>query len=105
MEFNKSSLLPNKTPNFPIILQWTGGRSGGHHSFEDFHLPIIETYAEIREQKNIILVAGSGFGDGVGTWPYLCGSWADDYSLPHMPFDGILFGSRMMISEEGKCKL
>jgi fatty acid synthase subunit alpha len=21
----------------PIILQWTGGRAGGHHSFEDFH--------------------------------------------------------------------
>jgi len=21
---------------FPIILQWTGGRGGGHHSFEDF---------------------------------------------------------------------
>ncbi|KAJ2697986.1 fatty acid synthase alpha subunit Lsd1, partial [Coemansia sp. IMI 209128] len=29
---------------FPIVLQWTGGRAGGHHSFEDFHQPILETY-------------------------------------------------------------
>ncbi|KAE9398408.1 hypothetical protein BT96DRAFT_994889 [Gymnopus androsaceus JB14] len=27
-------------PDFPIIMQWTGGRAGGHHSFEDFHQPI-----------------------------------------------------------------
>ncbi|KAI6097498.1 hypothetical protein F5141DRAFT_1220066 [Pisolithus sp. B1] len=26
-------------PDFPIILQWTGGRAGGHHSYEDFHMP------------------------------------------------------------------
>ena len=22
---------------FPVILQWTGGRGEGHHSYEDFH--------------------------------------------------------------------
>lgn len=49
-------------PGFPIILQWTGGRAGGHHSCEDFHQPIISTYSSIRQQKNISLVAGSGFG-------------------------------------------
>jgi fatty acid synthase subunit alpha, fungi type len=27
----------NIDAGFPIILQWTGGRAGGHHSFEDFH--------------------------------------------------------------------
>jgi enoyl reductase-like protein len=31
-------------PDFPIILQWTGGRAGGHYSFEDFHQPILATY-------------------------------------------------------------
>jgi fatty acid synthase subunit alpha, fungi type len=25
-------------PKFPIILQWTGGRAGGHHSYEAYHL-------------------------------------------------------------------
>lgn len=49
-------------PEFPIILKWTGGRAGGHHSYEDFHQPILLTYASIRQQANISLVAGSGFG-------------------------------------------
>ncbi|KAJ1956310.1 fatty acid synthase alpha subunit Lsd1, partial [Dipsacomyces acuminosporus] len=36
--------IAQANPDFPIILQWTGGRAGGHHSFEDFHHPILETY-------------------------------------------------------------
>jgi enoyl reductase-like protein len=27
-------------PDLPIIMQWTGGRAGGHHTCEDFHQPI-----------------------------------------------------------------
>jgi fatty acid synthase subunit beta len=34
-------------PDFPIILRWTGGCAGGHHSFEDFHQPILATYRSI----------------------------------------------------------
>jgi fatty acid synthase subunit alpha, fungi type len=45
-----------------IVIQWTGGRGGGHHSWEDFYQPILDTYSLIREQQNIILVAGSGIG-------------------------------------------
>ncbi|KAH9916153.1 uncharacterized protein B0H18DRAFT_1139683 [Fomitopsis serialis] len=48
-------------PDFPIILQWTGGRAGGHHSCEDFHQPILSTYHSIRRHSNISLFAGSGF--------------------------------------------
>ncbi|KAJ2886092.1 fatty acid synthase alpha subunit Lsd1, partial [Coemansia aciculifera] len=54
--------IAQANPDFPILLQWTGGRAGGHHSFEDFHHPILDTYGAIRAQKNIVLVAGSGFG-------------------------------------------
>lgn len=82
-------------------MQWTGGRAGGHHSFEDFHQPILETYASIRRQPNIVLVAGSGFGGADDTLPYLTGDWALKFDYPPMPFDGILFGSRMMVSKEG----
>lgn len=85
----------------PIIMEWTGGRAGGHHSFEDFHQPILETYASIRRQPNIVLVAGSGFGGADDTLPYLTGDWALKFDYPPMPFDGILFGSRMMVSKEG----
>src|SRR5205807_2473195 len=51
--------IAKEYPRFPIILQWTGGRAGGHHSCEDFHQPIINMYAKIRQHRNIILVAGS----------------------------------------------
>ncbi|KAG2217921.1 hypothetical protein INT45_012584 [Circinella minor] len=88
-------------PTMPIIMEWTGGRAGGHHSFEDFHQPILETYASIRRQSNIVLLAGSGFGGADDTLPYLTGEWALKFDYPPMPFDGILFGSRMMVSKEG----
>ena len=87
-------------PSFPIILQWTGGRGGGHHSFEDFHQPLLETYAEIRRVSNVILIVGSGFGGAEDTFPYLTGTWAHQFGRCLMPVDGILLGSRMMVAKE-----
>ncbi|KAH7063090.1 putative fatty acid synthase subunit beta [Macrophomina phaseolina] len=87
-------------PRFPVLLQWTGGRGGGHHSYEDFHAPILDTYAEIRARPNVVLVAGSGFGDAAGIYPYLSGEWAQAYGRAPMPFDGALLGSRMMVARE-----
>ena len=85
---------------FPIILQWTGGRGGGHHSYDDFHQPIIQMYGKIRECENLILVGGSGFGAADDTYPYLTGAWSTAFGCSPMPFDGILLGSRMMIAKE-----
>ncbi|KAL9947011.1 hypothetical protein D7B24_008910 [Verticillium nonalfalfae] len=92
--------IAKANPDFPVILQWTGGRGGGHHSFEDFHQPILSMYGRIRRTPNIILVAGSGFGGADDTYPYLTGEWAKGYGYPPMPFDGTLFGSRMMVAKE-----
>ncbi|KAK6458738.1 S-acyl fatty acid synthase thioesterase [Scheffersomyces xylosifermentans] len=92
-------------PNFPIVLQWTGGRGGGHHSFEDFHQPVLQMYSKIRRCPNIVLVAGSGFGSDEDTYPYLTGSWSTDFNYPPMPFDGILLGSRVMTSKEAHTSL
>ena len=89
-------------PHFPVILQWTGGRGGGHHSFEDFHQPILQMYGRIRRCKNLVLVAGSGFGGSQDTYPYLTGAWSAKFGFPPMPFDGCLFGSRMMTAKEAK---
>ncbi|EQK99784.1 fatty acid synthase beta subunit dehydratase [Ophiocordyceps sinensis CO18] len=83
--------IAKANPSFPVILQWTGGRGGGHHSFEDFHQPVLQMYNRIRRQENIILVAGSGFGGAEDTYPYITGPF---------PFDGCLFGSRMMVAKE-----
>lgn len=88
-------------PDYPVIMQWTGGRAGGHHSFEDFHQPILSTYASIRQQPNIALVAGSGFGGSEDCWPYLTGDWSKElYGVQRMPFDGFLFASRVMVAKE-----
>lgn len=92
--------IAKANPTFPVILQWTGGRGGGHHSFEDFHQPILQMYGRIRRTENIILVAGSGFGGAEDTYPYLTGTWSGKYGYPPMPFDGCMFGSRMMTAKE-----
>ena len=88
-------------PNFPIILQWTGGRAGGHHSYEDFHQPILATYRSIRQHANISLIAGSGFGAADDVWLYMAGDWAiESYGVQPMPFDGVLFASRVIVAKE-----
>ncbi len=87
-------------PSFPVILQWTGGRGGGHHSYEDFHEPILSLYGNIRRSANIVLVAGSGFGGSDDTYPYLSGLWSIRYNRPPMPFDGVLISSRCMVARE-----
>lgn len=97
---NQVITIAKNNPHFPIVLQWTGGRGGGHHSFEDFHQPILQMYSKIRKYSNIILVAGSGFGSDEDTYPYLTGTWSNHFNLPSMPFDGVLFGSRVMVAKE-----
>ncbi|PYH86092.1 fatty acid synthase beta subunit [Aspergillus uvarum CBS 121591] len=92
--------IAEANPTFPILLQWTGGRGGGHHSYEDFHEPILDRYAQIRAYSNIILVAGSGFGGSDDTYPYLTGAWSKELGHAAMPFDGILVGSRVMTAKE-----
>jgi fatty acid synthase subunit beta len=92
--------IAKANPAFPVILQWTGGRGGGHHSYEDFHQPILQMYGRIRRNDNIILIAGSGFGGAEDTYPYLTGTWSGRFGYPPMPFDGCLFGSRMMTAKE-----
>ncbi|KAI7638629.1 beta subunit of fatty acid synthase, partial [Hortaea werneckii] len=57
-------------------------------------------YSRIRRCKNIVLIAGSGFGGAEDTYPYLNGQWARSFGYPPMPFDGVLFGSRCMVAKE-----
>ncbi|EMG45417.1 Fatty acid synthase beta subunit dehydratase, partial [Candida maltosa Xu316] len=62
-------------------------------------------YSKIRRCSNIILVAGSGFGSDEDTYPYLTGLWSKKFNYPPMPFDGVLFGSRVMTAKEAHTSL
>uniref|UniRef100_M4BNV4 Fatty acid synthase subunit alpha n=2 Tax=Hyaloperonospora TaxID=184462 RepID=M4BNV4_HYAAE len=88
-------------PSMDVMLQWTGGRAGGHHSFEDFHEPMEVTYAAIRRVPNVLLVVGSGFGNWEDSKQYITGEWSLARGhLQKMPVDGILMGSRVMVAKE-----
>ncbi|KAI1363876.1 fatty acid synthase beta subunit [Xylaria arbuscula] len=98
---NQVIAIAKANPEFPVLMQWTSGRGGGHHSCEDFHEPILSWYGAVRRCRNIILVAGSGFSSAEDAYPYLTGEWSTKYDgYPRMPFDGILFGSRCMVAKE-----
>lgn len=62
-------------------------------------------YSTLRRCPNIILIAGSGFGGSDDTEPYLTGEWALKFAHPCMPFDGVLFGSRVMTALEARTSL
>jgi fatty acid synthase subunit beta, fungi type len=62
-------------------------------------------YSTVRRCANIVLVAGSGFGGSDDTEPYLTGEWALKFAHPCMPFDGVLFGSRVMTALEARTSL
>ncbi|KAJ5151391.1 fatty acid synthase beta subunit [Penicillium canariense] len=92
--------VARNNPCVPILLQWTGGRAGGHHSYDDFYEPLIKTYGAIRQRSNVTLIVGSGLGDAQGMMPLFTGEWAESRGYPRMPVDGVLLGSRMMVAKE-----
>ncbi|KAJ2999622.1 3-oxoacyl-[acyl-carrier-protein] synthase [Globomyces sp. JEL0801] len=92
--------IAGANPDYPILLQWTGGRAGGHHSYEDFFQPLLQTYGAIRQRMNIVLIVGSGFGSSEDTIPFITGEWSKKYLVSPMPVDGVLFGSRLMVAKE-----
>uniref|UniRef100_K3WEQ6 Fatty acid synthase subunit alpha n=1 Tax=Globisporangium ultimum (strain ATCC 200006 / CBS 805.95 / DAOM BR144) TaxID=431595 RepID=K3WEQ6_GLOUD len=93
--------IASANPSMNVMLQWTGGRAGGHHSFEDVHHPLVATYAAIRRVENILLVVGSGFGNWEDSHQYMTGEWSLSRGLlTKMPVDGILLGSRVMVAKE-----
>jgi len=92
--------IASRNPASDIVIQWTGGRSGGHHSFEDQHEPVLRTYGAIRKVDNVVLVVGGGIGDHSAALPYITGQWSVDYGYPAMPFDGVLVASRVMVCKE-----
>ncbi|MBW3078535.1 type I polyketide synthase [Bifidobacterium simiiventris] len=83
-----------------IIMEVEGGLAGGHHSWESLDDLLLTTYAQVREQSNLVLVAGGGIGTPERGADYISGDWALAYGRPKMPVDGVLVGTAAMTAKE-----
>lgn len=54
---------------------------------------LLSTYAEVREQANLVLVVGGGIGTPERGADYITGEWSAEYGRPLMPVDGVLVGT------------
>lgn len=48
----------------------------------------------------IALIAGSRFSAAEETYPFWTEALSKNFKYPPMPFDGVLFGSRMMTAKQ-----
>lgn len=92
--------IADSLPDTTIIMQVEGGKAGGHHSWEDLDDLLIDSYAEIRERDNVVLMAAGGIGAPERGADYLTGAWSKVYDLPAMPVDAIMIGTAAMATRE-----
>ena len=83
-----------------ILVQVEGGSAGGHHSWESLDDLLLNTYAQVREQSNLVLVVGGGIGTPERAADYISGEWSTRYDHPLMPVDGVLVGTAVMTAKE-----
>ncbi len=83
-----------------VLIEVEGGSAGGHHSWESLDDLLLSTYAEVREQSNLVLVVGGGVGTPERGADYISGEWASEYGRPLMPVDGVLIGTAVMTAKE-----
>ena len=83
-----------------IIVEVEGGVAGGHHSWESLDDLLLTTYAQVRAQNNLVLVAGGGIGTPERSTDYISGDWSLRYGVPKMPVDGVLVGTAAMTAKE-----
>src|SRR5699024_3184656 len=92
--------IADDLPDTTVIMQVEGGKAGGHHSWEDLDDLLTETYADIRERDNVVLMAAGGIGAPERGAQYLTGEWSKVYGLPAMPVDAIMIGTAAMATKE-----
>ena len=94
--------IAKAAPNATIIMQVEDGHAGGHHSWENLDDLLLSTYANVRAQENIILLAGGGIGTPEVAADYLSGDWALKHGSVKMPVDGVFIGTAAMTTLEAK---
>ena len=88
-----------------VLIEVEGGSAGGHHSWESLDDLLLSTYAEVREQSNLVLVVGGGIGTPERGADYITGEWSAEYGRPLMPVDGVLVGTAVMTAKEAHTSL
>ncbi|WP_044084691.1 type I polyketide synthase [Bifidobacterium gallicum] len=83
-----------------VLMQVEGGQAGGHHSWEALDDLLLQTYALVREQPNLVLLAGGGIGTPERAADYVTGEWSLKYGRPVMPVDGVFIGTAVMTARE-----
>ncbi|MFR9852027.1 fatty acid synthase subunit beta domain-containing protein [Corynebacterium striatum] len=89
-------------PDDQIIMQVEDGHAGGHHSWVNLDDMLLETYAEVRAHRNVVLAVGGGIYSPERAADYLTGEWSQAYNLHAMPVDAVFIGTVAMATKEAK---
>ncbi|AKK11395.1 type I polyketide synthase [Corynebacterium uterequi] len=99
-QIRQTLAIARQVPEVPVIMMVEDGHAGGHHSWEDLDHLLLSTYAEIRAQRNVVLVAGGGLGMPQRAAEFLTGDWALAHGAVRMPVDAIMIGTAAMTAKE-----
>lgn len=92
--------IADAAPHRTITMHLEGGRSGGHHSWEDLDELLLDGYADIRRRANVVLCVGGGVGAPGRAADLLTGAWSAVHDEPPMPVDAVLVGTAAMACAE-----
>ncbi len=92
--------IARAAPHHTLIVHLEGGRAGGHHSWEELEDLLVDGYAALRAEPNLILCVGGGVGTPERAAALLTGAWSLPLGLPPMPVDGVLLGTVTMACAE-----
>ncbi len=94
--------IAKAVPDQTIGVQIEGGKSGGHHSWEDLRDLVRASYPRLRERPNVLLSVGGGIRDEEDAFQWLSGGWSEPLGLAPMPVDAVFIGTRCMAAKEAK---
>lgn len=92
--------IARAVPGYTVLLHLEGGKAGGHHSWEDLEQLLIDTYALVRAEPNLVLCVGGGIATPERAAELLTGQWSRRFGLPDMPVDAVLLGTVAMACRE-----
>ncbi len=79
-----------------IFVHLEGGKAGGHHSWEDLDQLLLDTYALVRAEPNLVLCVGGGIATEARAVELLTGRWSLAHGERPMPVDAVFIGTLAM---------